>query len=376
MLLGSLLFVLGFAIVFVLIGAAFGSVGVWLRSWQDEITVVLGSALILLGLVFAGVVPWLQRDWRIHKIPAVGLAAAPLIGALFAIGWTPCIGPTYGVIFNLTYVDATAARGALLSFFYALGLGIPFIVAGLAYRRTLGAVAWVRRHQVWVMRIGGAFLVMVGSPWSPDGGTTWCSGCSSGWSTTGRPRCERPRPAPRRAGRADRPRAGAVDLAPGHVDADGAGPAAPARTRGHPGVGHPAVGRRRARGHPVEERASRPDADLREARPVLGLRLDLVLRDLPAAGAVPGRLHRAATGRLRPGVACPAAEGAAQPLPPPGPRVLRDDAVCRRGARPGARGPRQALPAAPRRGRARPTPSAPSAATCARPATCSSTCRC
>ncbi len=162
MLLGSLLFVLGFAVVFVLIGAAFGSVGVWLRGWQDEITLVLGSALILLGLVFAGVVPWLQRDWRIHKIPAVGLAAAPLIGALFAIGWTPCIGPTYGVIFNLTYVDATAARGALLSFFYALGLGIPFIIAGLAYRRTLGAVAWVRRHQLWVMRIGGTFLILVG----------------------------------------------------------------------------------------------------------------------------------------------------------------------------------------------------------------------
>ena len=115
MLLGSLLFVLGFAVVFVLVGAAFGSVGVWLRGWQDEITVVLGVGLILLGLVFAGVVPWLQREWRIHTIPAVGLGAAPLIGALFAIGWTPCIGPTYGVIVNLTYADATATRGALLS---------------------------------------------------------------------------------------------------------------------------------------------------------------------------------------------------------------------------------------------------------------------
>ena len=162
MLAGSVLFVLGFAVVFVLIGAAFGGVGVWLRSWQDEITLVLGVGLILLGLVFSGVVPWLQRDWRIHKIPAVGLGAAPLIGALFAIGWTPCIGPTYGVIVNLTFADATAARGALLSLCYALGLGIPFIVAGLAYRRTLGAVTWVRRHQVWVMRIGGGFLILLG----------------------------------------------------------------------------------------------------------------------------------------------------------------------------------------------------------------------
>lgn len=162
MFIGSVLFVVGFAVVFVLLGAAFGGVSSRLRSWQDEITIVLGLMLIVLGLVFAGVVPWLQRDWRVHKIPAVGLGAAPLIGALFAIGWTPCIGPTYGAILNLTYADATASRGALLSLFYALGLGIPFIVAGLAYRRTLGAVAWVRRHQVWVMRLGGLFLIVLG----------------------------------------------------------------------------------------------------------------------------------------------------------------------------------------------------------------------
>lgn len=162
MLLGSLLFVLGFAVVFVLIGAAFGSVGVWLRTWQDEIQVGLGVLLIVLGLVFAGALPWLQRDLRIHRIPAVGLGAAPVVGALFAIGWTPCIGPTYGVIVNLTYVDATAMRGALLSLCYALGLGIPFVVAGLAYRRTLGVAGWVRRHQAWVMRIGGIMLVTIG----------------------------------------------------------------------------------------------------------------------------------------------------------------------------------------------------------------------
>ncbi len=162
MLLGSVLFVLGFAVVFVLIGAAFGSVGIWLRTWQDEIQLGLGVLLVVLGLVFAGALPWLQRDLRIHKIPSVGLGAAPVIGALFAIGWTPCIGPTYSVIVNLTYVDATAMRGALLSLFYALGLGIPFILAGLAYRRTLGVAGWVRRHQVWVMRIGGLMLVVMG----------------------------------------------------------------------------------------------------------------------------------------------------------------------------------------------------------------------
>jgi cytochrome c-type biogenesis protein len=162
MLLGSLLFVLGFAAVFVLIGTTIGGVGLWLRQYGDQITFVMGFVLIALGLVFAGVVPWLQREWRIHTIPAVGLGAAPLIGALFALGWTPCIGPTYGVIVGLTYTDATAARGAVLSGAYALGLGVPFILAGVFYARSLGALKWVRRHQQSVMRVGGAMLVVVG----------------------------------------------------------------------------------------------------------------------------------------------------------------------------------------------------------------------
>jgi len=162
MLLGSLLFVLGFTVIFVILGTTTGELAYRLRVWQDEITVVMGALLIVLGLVFAGFVPLLQREWRIHKLPGVGLAAAPLIGAIFALGWTPCIGPTYGVIVTLTVNDGTAARGALLSVCYALGLGIPFVVAALAYRRTLGALAWVRKHQVTVMRIGGLMLVAVG----------------------------------------------------------------------------------------------------------------------------------------------------------------------------------------------------------------------
>jgi cytochrome c-type biogenesis protein len=163
MMAGSLLFVAGFAVVFVLAGTAFGGLAGTLQRWQDTISVVLGAMLVVLGLVFAGVVPWFQREWRIHAIPAVGIGAAPLIGALFAIGWTPCIGPTFGVILNLTYADGgTAARGGLLALAYALGLGIPFVVAAVAYERTIGALRWVRRHQVWVMRIGGALLVVIG----------------------------------------------------------------------------------------------------------------------------------------------------------------------------------------------------------------------
>ena len=162
MLAGSVLFVLGFSAVFVALGTLSGAVGSWLVSWQREITVVLGALTVLLGLAFAGLVPWLQRDWRVHRVPAVGLAAAPLLGLLFGLGWTPCIGPTLGVITTLSINEATAGRGALLSACYALGLGLPFIAAGLAYRRALGAFAFVRRHQRWITRLGGLMLVAVG----------------------------------------------------------------------------------------------------------------------------------------------------------------------------------------------------------------------
>ena len=162
MLLGSLLFVLGFAVVFVALGALSGAVGHWLSAWQHTLTMVLGVLTILLGLVFAGAVPLLQREWRVHKVPAVGLAAAPLLGFLFGLGWTPCLGPTLGAIFSLSLNEATAGRGALLAAVYALGLGVPFIVAGVAYGRALGAFGVVRRHQAWVSRAGGVMLVLVG----------------------------------------------------------------------------------------------------------------------------------------------------------------------------------------------------------------------
>ena len=104
----------------------------------------------------------MQRDVRFHKVPAVGLAAAPLLGVLFGLGWTPCIGPTLAAVQTLALHEGTAGRGALLSVAYSLGLGIPFILAGLAFRRMLGAVAWVRRHQAWVTRVGGVMLILVG----------------------------------------------------------------------------------------------------------------------------------------------------------------------------------------------------------------------
>ena len=162
MLAGTSLFVLGIAVVFVVTGAVIGGVGVLLLSHADLISRVLGVLIIVLGLVFAGVLRLGQRDLRIHRVPAVGVAAAPLLGVVFALGWTPCIGPTLGVVYSLALNEGTAARGALLAFVFALGLGLPFVAAGLLYTRMARAVGFLRRHQVALMRAGGVLMVVVG----------------------------------------------------------------------------------------------------------------------------------------------------------------------------------------------------------------------
>jgi len=162
MLAGAVLFVLGFSAVYVVVGFTAGSFGTWLIRSRTQLEIVLGIVLVLLGLAFAGLVPFLQRDVRVHTVPAVGLGAAPVLGFLFGLGWTPCIGPTLAAIITLGINEGTAGRGALLAAIYCFGLGVPFIVAALAYRRALGAFNVVRRHQQWVTRIGGAMLVLVG----------------------------------------------------------------------------------------------------------------------------------------------------------------------------------------------------------------------
>jgi cytochrome c-type biogenesis protein len=162
MFLGALLFVLGFAFVFVAIGGAFGELGYYLIEYQSTVAKVLGVVVVVLGLAFMGFFPWMQREVRFHGVPFVGVGAAPLLGVLFGLGWTPCIGPTLAAVLTLSANSADASRGSFLAFVYCLGLGVPFIIAAVAFRRTMGAVAFVRRHQVWVMRLGGVMLVGVG----------------------------------------------------------------------------------------------------------------------------------------------------------------------------------------------------------------------
>ena len=162
LLLGSALFVLGFSAVFVSLGLLFGGLGRLLLEHAGVITRVLGGVTVVFGLAFMGVLPWLQRDVRVHRRPVLGLLGAPMLGVLFGLGWTPCIGPTLGAVLALSSSETGAARGALLTAAYCLGLGLPFLATALAYRRALGAFGWVKRHYVWVTRLGGAMLVTIG----------------------------------------------------------------------------------------------------------------------------------------------------------------------------------------------------------------------
>ncbi len=162
MLVGTSLFVLGFAVIFVITGVVAGAAGQLLAEYRDMISRILGVVIIALGLIFAGVLPIGQRDLRIHRIPAVGIAAAPLVGVVFALGWTPCLSPTLGVVVNLGFSEGTAVRGGLLGFVYALGLGIPFVIAGLAFTKMTRAIGFLRQRQQLIMRIGGVLMIIVG----------------------------------------------------------------------------------------------------------------------------------------------------------------------------------------------------------------------
>jgi cytochrome c-type biogenesis protein len=159
---GSLLFVAGFSAVFVTSGALFGYLGAELFQYRAVLDRVLGALVVVLGLSFLGLLPAAQRTVKLSWLPGRGLLGAPLLGVLFGVGWTPCLGPTLAAVQTLAYTQASAGRGAVLTAAYCAGLGIPFVLTGLAFRRALGAFAVVRRHYALVMRVGGGLLVVVG----------------------------------------------------------------------------------------------------------------------------------------------------------------------------------------------------------------------
>ena len=162
------LFVLGFTAVFISYGALFGGVGFTLQRHQVAVNRTLGALTILLGLAFAGALSALPlariaaRTVRVPFRPTWGLSAAPVLGALFAVGWTPCIGPTLASVLLLSSESGTAGRGAILAAAYAIGLGVPFLLIAAAVGRVMRVAAFARRHAGAVTRVGGGFLILIG----------------------------------------------------------------------------------------------------------------------------------------------------------------------------------------------------------------------
>jgi cytochrome c-type biogenesis protein len=162
---GTALFVTGFSLVFSLIGLTVGGIGELLRSHSAVITCVLGGITVLLGLLFFGAFDRFTFAGRVIRpslMPKAGLAGAPLLGILFGVGWTPCIGPTLGAVQVLSFSTGTAARGAFLALIYGLGLGIPFLVVAVLFQRIVNVLAFFRRNGRMVTRIGGVMLVALG----------------------------------------------------------------------------------------------------------------------------------------------------------------------------------------------------------------------
>lgn len=159
---GSLLFILGFSLVFVAYGFLFGAISEWFFGNLRVIQIVLGILVILLGLMFGGWIPGLNREYRVHMTPRFGMWGAPLLGVVFGLGWAPCIGPTLSAVLSMAYSEASATRGALLAFAYCVGLGIPFIIIGLAFNKAAITLKWIREHNQLIMRIGGGLLVSIG----------------------------------------------------------------------------------------------------------------------------------------------------------------------------------------------------------------------
>ncbi|HEX6969039.1 MAG TPA: cytochrome c biogenesis protein CcdA [Micromonosporaceae bacterium] len=159
---GTLLFIGGFTIVFVATAILFASIGKVFLAHQRALEIGVGVLIIVLGLAFLGLVPGLQREFRLHRLPAAGLLGAPVFGAVFALSWVPCVGPTLGAVLGMATVSGQTDRAAVLAVAYCLGLGLPFIVFGLGFQRFLGVFRAVRRNGRWVTRVGAALLILVG----------------------------------------------------------------------------------------------------------------------------------------------------------------------------------------------------------------------
>jgi len=161
--LGTLLFVAGFTLVFVSFGSIFGSLGLLFYGRTGQIIQqVLGVLIIGLGLVLIGQFGWLQRTVKLNLRPRAGLIGAPLLGIAFALGWTPCIGPTLAAVLSLATQTGSGARGSLLALAYSLGLGLPFVAIAAGFGWAAKSLAFVRRNIRTFNLIGGGLLILLG----------------------------------------------------------------------------------------------------------------------------------------------------------------------------------------------------------------------
>ena len=161
----SILFMLGFTLIFVLLGTSVSFFSSFFEEHRPTMYQVAGAAMIAFGLAMAGLprMAWFQREWRLDLSPDLfGPAAPVLLGMAFAFAWTPCVGPILGSILFYAGATETAGRGGLLLFVYSLGFGIPFILAGLGFASVLRAFAWIRRHYVLINLVSGATMIGVG----------------------------------------------------------------------------------------------------------------------------------------------------------------------------------------------------------------------
>ncbi len=159
---GTMLFIVGFTTVFVLVAVLVSRVGWAMVEHRRTLEIVVGSLIIVLALAFLGVIPGFQRELRIQALPKAGLLAAPVFGAVFALSWVPCVGPTMGSVLLLAGTSGQADRAVVLAVAYCLGLGIPFVLFGLFFTRLLGLFKLIRRNSQWVTRVGGALLILIG----------------------------------------------------------------------------------------------------------------------------------------------------------------------------------------------------------------------
>ena len=162
MLLGVLLFIAGFTVVFVAYTVIGGAASVFFLEWGDLITRILGGVVVLMGLVFLGLFGFAQRQYKMQVDSTAGLIGAPLLGFTLAIGWAPCTGPTLGAIISVGWTLGDPWRAGLLGVAYSLGLGIPFLLVALGFGWATSATAFMRRHIRTVNIVGGALLIVLG----------------------------------------------------------------------------------------------------------------------------------------------------------------------------------------------------------------------